>query len=202
MVDYIPIPEKYRKSPEVTTNIDFLDTITGISYKVFYLAGATSSAGNTYFLTTNSSISSDQENYQVIGNAADVDFDIEVGVGFTVAAEEAIVISSQKAPNGQTQAVTWKVRHVTSGAAETDLGTTIGDTITGGVADEWFIKTTKITLTEKRFNKGEKLRINFVTASGAGGLINFDPSGVRSQTSEVPNYNHDTRVLIPIKIDA
>ena len=58
-----------------------------------------------------------------------------------------------------------------------------------------------MTLTEKRFNKGEKLRLNFVTASGAGGYVNFDPSGIRSQTVEVPNYNHDTRVLIPIKTD-
>ena len=198
---YKPLQEQYRKSPDVLTTIDFLDTITGVAYKIFYLAGSTSSAGDAYFLTTDKTISSDFENFSVTGNAQDVDFDIDIGNGFTVAAEEAIIISAQRSENAVNQTVTWKIRHVTSGDSETDIGTTIGDTITGGVGDEHFKKTTKVTLTEKRFNKGEKLRLKFVTASGAGGIISFDPSGIQGQTGETPNFLFDTRVLIPIKLD-
>ena len=196
-----PVPVEFRKSPEVQKTIDFIDTITGIAYKTFYLAGSTSSAGDAYFLTTDNTISSDWENFSVTGNAQDIDFDIDIGNGLTVAAVAAIIISAQRSENAVNQTVTWKIRHVTSGDSETDIGTTIGDTITGGVGDEHFKKTTKVTLTEKRFNKGEKLRLNFVTASGAGGIISFDPSGIQGQTGETPNFVFDTRVLIPIKLD-
>lgn len=197
------LPVQFRKSSDSLTTVDYIDAITGVGYKKFYLCGGTNSTGNTYFLTTDSSIRTDSDNSVVTGNAQDVDFDISIGSsgGFTVAAADAIIVAAVGADNGQNQTVTWKVRHVDSAATETDLGTAVGATITGGAGTEQYIKTTRIALTRKRFSSGEKLRLNFVTSSGANCFVYYDPSGLNTQSVETPNYTLTTWVLIPIEVD-
>lgn len=198
MADILPINIPITSS-EVLQQIDFLDTITGIAYKKFYLLGITKAAGaNDYLLTTDSSIPSDEENYRITGNGTDTDFDIKVGKGFTVAAEDAILVLSRNSDTGSAQTLTYTIYHVNSGATETSIGTAVGDTINGGAGEEYKLKTQPITLTEKRFIKGDTLRLNITSSSGATDYYYFDPSGIQTQTAETPNYPHTSYILIPI----
>jgi len=156
------LPIKFRKSPEVNVTVDYFDSITGVGYKTFHCCGSTSAAGSQYFLTTDTNISTDEQNTDVAGGT-DTDFDIPVGIGFTVAAEDAIIVSAQHADNGNTHDVYWKIIHVDSGSTETVIGELSGAVITGGAGAEHFRKTTKISLTRKRFAKGDTLRLNAVS---------------------------------------
>lgn len=201
-MEYKPLSEQFRKSPDVQITADFFDTITGISYKKFYLFGGIQAAGAKFYgLTTDSTISSDEENFSVVGTNADIDFDIKIGKAFTVSAEDAIIVMSRNADTGDTQNITFKLRHVDSGAVETDIGTQIGDPISGGSGTEFFLKTCKMAITKKRFVKGDTMRFNVVTSSGNSDVFYFDPSGLQTNSAETPNYPHISYILVPIEVD-
>ena len=102
----------------------------------------------------------------------------------------------------QTQALTYTIRHVASGGAETSIGTGVADPIVGGAGATFFTKTQRIALSEKIFLKGETLRLNILhTGGNSAHRVFYDPSGTFA-TTETPVYAHDSFILIPIKLDA
>ena len=201
MPDYKPLPVLFRKSPEVQATIDFFDTITGIGYKKFYFTGTKDTTSSKFILTTDSTVHSDDENTQITGPNEDEDFDIEIGVGFTISAEDAICTASLFA-DGVILA-SFIIKHVTSGGTETTIGTVVHNSLSGSGSDKFFLKTAHIKLTEKRFSKGEKLRFTYISSAGtaANSKFHFDPSGISAQTTELPNYPHTSFILIPIRVD-
>ena len=203
MPDYKPLPILFRKSPDVVATIDFFDSISGVGYKKFFFAGTKDTTSSKYRLVTESTIHSDDENHFFQGASADVDFDIEIGGnGFTIAAEDAITVASFL---GDTVILaSYIIKHVTSGGTETTLGTILHNSFTGdGGPNKWILKSAHIKLTEKRFSRGEKLRVTYVSSSGssANSRFYYDPSGIWAQTDETPNYPHVSFVLIPIRVD-
>lgn len=186
---------------EVSFTVDYLDTIAGVGYKNFYLAGTTDSVGSKYLLTTDTSIVSDKQNYAVVGSGQDIDFDIDIQKSFKLATGTAYIVVSTSIPAGTNQILTYAIRHVSSGGVETDLATATGSTTVGAGGSQYFKKTTKMAMTGKAFKKGEKFRVNIVTnSSNANAAFYFDPSGTWTQTSESPNFSHRTFAIIPVEV--
>ena len=203
----MPLPIVFRSgSGNLTFNVDYYDYATGAGYKKFYLAGAGDSVGNKYFLTTDSGLNSDTQNYMA-GTGSDIDFDLTFNNPTVIAGAEATIsfMTLCSGNDGDTFSVAVTVYHVAVGGAETSIGTV---TITDADGDpaRKMKRTAKLTLTSKALAIGEKLRINLViTAAGTGAAtwkVYFDPAGTISHTAESGGtINSSASINIPFKID-
>ena len=192
---------KFTTTSDVIKTVDYIDTILGVGYKKFYIAGGADSGGKYFFLTTDATISSDKENFNILASLLDEDVDIAIGGDFTVAEAEAILQTNSRVVSGSSQTVTWTLRHVDSAGTETTVGTIVGETTNGQAGRTYFRKDTKMPTTRTKFKKGDTLRLNFTTVSGASDYLGFSPSGLFGQTTEAPNFTFSSYILIPIEVN-
>jgi len=193
------LPKEFPTEQQVQANYNYFDTVMGVGYVIFYPAIAYSDATTTTrFLTTDASYVSDSANFRVIASA-DIDFDATVEKPLRIAAQEAFINWRQSTGSGGSASVTWSIIHVDTNSVETVLGTVVGDT-TGASAVEK--KGVKVTLTEKTFRKGEKLRVSAnIVIGGGNGEVPFDPSGGKaSNDAEGRSVTSQAKIQIPIII--
>ncbi len=193
-----PVLTKYRKSAEVLSTYDFFESILGTAFIKFFLLGTKDSAGLKYHLTTDSSIGSHGENLRIVDGGINIDFDIPVELPFKILARDAIISMSSERISGADKTLTYTVFHVTSGGTETSLGSVITEDI---ALNKRGRRAMKISMTEKRFKKGEKLRLN-VTASAAMTAW-WDPVGRLSIVEQIggnATTNSQAVLLLPIEV--
>lgn len=192
-----PIP-----SSDLLPTVDYFTSFTGVGYVNLYMAGSTATGGDAYFLTTDSSIRSDESNYTIAGaTSLDVDFDLEIKKPFTLASGKAIMTSHIQVDSGDSHAFTYTLYHVDSGDNETQVGQTVGETKSGGAGAEHFYETVQISTSRKLFNKGEKFRLNITATLAAGSAIFFDPATSYPTTEGSITYSDASKVLIPVEVD-
>ncbi len=194
------IPVKYRRGGEsVLGTYDFFSTLGGTGYISIYLCGGMHQTDvKEYFLTLDNSISSDEDNYTLVGNQ-NVNFDLEVGKPFRVKEGTAIMGSANYNSAGESCQVTWTVYHVDADGNATSIGTAEGDAWTYASNSKACRKTVKISISEKSFKKGEKLRINVNQTAGSGSGIRFDPAG-RTVSGTIGSVSGDTFLRLPVDL--
>ena len=200
---YDPLKTGYRQSAPLIFNVDFFDFASGAGLKKFYLAGLKDSVGDKYILTDDSGLIADSANYRV-QDAADIDYDIAFSNPITIAASEATISYTVLASSavGRSHTVAWTVYHVAVGGAETSIGTVTDSTTQGTAGNSCARRTVKLSLTSKRINKGEKLRINAISTLSAAGtfLYYIDPSGLYTTGGGSQDTSRAT-VNIPFEVD-
>ena|SRR3990167_1294573 len=189
-----------------TFSFDWFDAVAGAGYKSFYAAGAKNSAGNIYFLTTNSTFKSDEGNFTVDGDSRDLDFDITFNQPITIAAADVFIqyglIMNGIDANNMTP--TFKIYHVTSGGTETELLSVVGPTTSDADPVRRETRLVKAAITSKVIKIGEKIRFNLTTSStnmGANCVFYYDPSGHLTFTDGTGGTgNSSLKIDIPFKI--
>ncbi len=199
----MPLDPKFTKfttASQVLATYDFFDTILGVSFLDFYcLRSFTAGSTNQNTLTTDESIPSDSANLRILG-ASDTDFDMEVIKPFTITDGDATITWMQVTGGGQSCFTVWTIYHVDSGGTPTSLGTVTGETQTAG-ATAYEKKSSRLTITGKRFLAGEKLRVKAVVTANANSGIYFDPSGGVTQTGTAGRtVNSTAKIRIPIDL--
>jgi len=197
------IPNTFQTvSENLVFNIDYFDYASGAGYKRFYFLGCDDSVGNKYVLTEDSSLASDNHNYQ-LSNGDDKDFDLTFQNPVIIEARDCYVqlATSCSGNDADTYSTVVTVYHVDASATETSLGTV---TITDADADptRYTIKTAKFALTRKAFKRGEKLRISIAQTSTASFKTFIDPAGTVTQTSASGgSWTSSSFISIPFKMD-
>ena len=170
------------------TNFDFYDASYGSGYKTFYLVISDNSAGDQFFLSTESLYSSYQKESMGTGSETD-DFDLLFNNPMTVKGE-AIFSWYQTQYHQSTGDVVITVYHV-RGVTETSIGTaTHSQLATSGGDISQAKQLLKVSLTTKQFAKGDKLRVEvaFTRAGANQGLIHTGAT-------------YPFKAMIPFKID-
>ena len=151
----VPVTFRDNRRERTLVTYDYFDSFSGVGFVKFWLLGTNDSAGKKYHLTTDKTIGSSSTNLRDLSGAINLDFDIDIDTPFKVAARDGIVTMVFVIP-GSGRVVTFSVIHVDSDDTETTIGTVSTETMgqaTGGR------RTCKMTMTEKLFKKGEKLRL-------------------------------------------
>ena len=198
-MDYKPIPILYRKSPPYILNVDFFDFTTKGGYKNFYFLGTKDNVGSKYTLTTDNTLIADTDNPILItGN--DINFDITFTTDVTIANAIATISYTTNTNGSTTQTIAWTVYHY-DGVTETSIGTVTG--VVTSNANAAFRKTLQVELTEKKFNKGDILRVNAVVTGSAWLRTFLDPAGTVSLTDANTggNINSSSQINIPFKVE-
>lgn len=194
------IPEIYRKSPEITLNVDYFDQLLGVGFLKIYLAGGKPTSGNTYYLTTNSSVISDKDNQATASGASfDLDFDMTINRSLKVVAVPGIFVSRFQ---GTTTAntITFTIKHVDGASVETTLATIVFNQ-QGSAGNYNKVKMSAYTPTAKTFIKGDKLRVTALqTGTNNDGYFTYDPSGFWTYSSEGIVNTAVNYFLLPVEI--
>ncbi len=200
-----PLPNQYRKATPLLFNVDYFDFVTNAGYKLFYLAESEDSASVKYFLTTDSTLVSDDA-FPIVGaNGTDVDFDITFNNTATLAAAPVTIsYTTFQSDPAHLITIAWTVYHVDKFNNETSLGTITDAGSTGGT-NAYRRRTVKFDITKKKLNVGEKLRVNAVVSSNAAlASANFyiDPSGHITQTGgRGGTITSSATVNLPFEVD-
>jgi len=207
------VPIVYRKNPPFQVSYDWTDSIANCGYIRFYGNCSALTGAKTLFLSKNSIDSSsyysttDQAIYtsSAAGDDIDKDFDITFTVPITVAAAECIVNFSRWEQDacGAAQCVV-TVYHVTAAGVETSIGTATTPSNNWG-SDQYLRECIKMTLTQKTFVAGEKLRLTInITNGGALGTMKLyhDSSGGLTLTDSIGRtIGTDITVDVPFVLD-
>ena len=195
MAPYIPVPSPYVLSPVALINYDFFDFASGTGYKTFY--GGSSKDSSTYFLT-NLQISSQRTFTRTQSGATsdtiqnDIDFDVKFNLardvlGDVIISVPTVVRNRRNTNHNYSTFVKVYVRHVTSGGAETDLGSQTGETYNEDISAEtrrFLNYSFKINIAAvKHFKIGESFRITVeqhgwgASQADADFCVGHDPNG-------------------------
>lgn len=202
------LPSIFRKSPGYNVGFEWTDVIASTGYIRFYPCAMELAGGITYFLSTKILESTPwykaSAHVPVQAGAAlmiDLDFDIEFRTTATVKGT-ALINASMGLTDEliQHQYITINIYHVRA-AAETLLGTaSTVDRDWGGGLPHYLRETLSVTLTEKQFAAGDKLRFNYQIwahddAGGSGHVRGyFDPA------QRVTTYTDGDGLPVPIDI--
>ena len=198
------LPVQYREGGgNFVFNVDYFDWAQGAGYKRYYFLGTKDSVGNKYALTTDNSLLADDANVRLTGTAS-TDFDLVFNNSVTVA--NALCTASytieMDGTNSDSFTVAITVYHY-DGSTETSLGTVTDTTTTDGDPAKRERRTVQFTLTEKKFSKGDTLRVTVDTTVNAGtsGQFYMDPAGSISFTgTSEQSINSSSEINIPFKI--
>lgn len=203
-----------RELTELTTtspilvNFDAFDFGTGFGYKKFYMLGTDDSSSVKYSLVTDSTLISDSTTaaWQVGGDTTDRDFDFTFNKPITIANADVTinyhVFMSSNASG--TFTVAWTIYHF-DGSTETSIGTVTDTTSSDGDPTVRYNRTVKVTLTRKRFAKGDTLRLNAIVTSNQGAGTHYffiDPSGqVTFTNSQGGTGTSSSSINVPFEVD-
>lgn len=207
------IPTNFQSVSPVLASYDWLDITSGTGYRRYYAVG---SGDNTLFLSSRSMTSStDYWSYTANFNSTtpaltiDLDFDITLNVPADIKGT-AYFNGLMRAWNnaGATSRFTVNVYHVNSGGTETLLGTAVGAN-----TNDYYRECLKISLTQKHFAIGEKLRLNVILHGWNTGLstgkvtVFYDPTSVVTKTdtsattSDTRTVGTDMYIDVPFRVN-
>lgn len=193
------LPRTFRNDRErIVASFDWTDLAGGVGYITYSAGAATTSAGTTYFLTRNNTES--QSNLINAGVTPVItDFDIEFKSPSRIGGDALLNFTHVAGAAGQS-IVTASIVHVTTGAAETVLGTATTPT---RAAAANYREMLKIAIGDTHFAIGEKLRLKIThTGSGNQATLYIDPSSGLSLTDSLTRtVGTDFSCDIPFRID-
>jgi hypothetical protein len=195
------VPTYFQSVSPVIGSYDWLDLTSGVGYRKYYAAASNTTGATTYFLATRIVDGPTLKWFSTITggiNAAvsiDIDFDVEMKIPAVVSgfAYTNFTYNHSAGGNAATRSIV-NIYHVTSGGTETLLGTTTGVDRPAG-APKYYRECIKVSLTDKHFATGEKLRLNIqiigdATAGDSTGLeLYYDPASLKTYT------DYDTRTI-------
>ena len=182
-------------STEAIATYDYFESFSGVAFVKFYLLGTNDSAGKKYHLTTDKTIGSSSSNMQDLSGAINLDFDIDIDTPFKVAPRDGIVTMTFVIP-GDGITVTFSVIHVDSADTETTIGTVVTEALNVGTGGR---RTCKMTMTEKLFKKGEKLRLNVLASAALE--AHWDPLGRNSIIEVVGGASATSEAILSLPIE-
>jgi len=170
----MPVPIVYRAADNVNASYDWLDVTSGVGYRRYFGVASDIAAGAEYFLTPES-VTSYEEGKSANGTASpaiDLDFDITFNKPAYVKGV-AVVNALFRSVSSASITPVVNIYHVTAVGTETLLGTAtmVNRSVTG-----YYKQTIRISLTEKQFIVGDRLRLNMQLniLNGNQGWIYFD----------------------------
>jgi hypothetical protein len=178
MADQLPINFVIPSEP-VLKSYDWYDLASAQAYKQFYFMGGGSSAGDTFFLTTNS-MRTDSDNFNLI--STDKDFDITFNQNLTIAEGTAFFRCACEETASGSFYVDVTIYHVDSSGTETSLGTARSRSVS--TAGQQLL--VSIAVTRKKFSVGEKLRVNLAMSSTSSCQIFLEESQAPSCFIYIP----------------
>lgn len=196
------LPKPFLSTRSAIASYSFEDFASGMSYVKFYVTQGYQTGAYTYFLTSNIGDAHNTTVSQTGAGSVEKNFDITFIRPAVIAAGDCVINYSVMSNNvaGVLSSVSVEVFHVAVDTTETSIGAQT----TGAAAGQNSLNRNliKIPLTETKFSKGEKLRIEVIlTVSGAGGEIGWyytdpteiDAAGVGKSTDFV--------VFVPFKVN-
>lgn len=202
----MPVPIVFRRGGEQNTTFDFYDVASGAGYKRFYCSVSNLTAGNAYYLTDQvnaSPVTYELVQAPVAWGFEEFNFDLEFNKTLTVKGDAIFKCITHNEEHTSSYVVV-TVYHVSTGAAETSLGTATSSTVsTADTVESTQYVNLKCALSLKTFNKGEKLRVEvkFYCLDIEGGFENdmaiyFNPLG-----TVVDGLDSSMTIDIPFRID-
>ena len=198
------IPQRFRKSSPSIASYDYLDYVSGAGYRTFYAVNGEDSTGVFGFLSPVVMDSAmpgvaplNDRRLQVATSAtATVNYDITFGTSATIAGGEVYVnYSTRGLASGSTGSAVFTLKRV-RGADSTTIATSTSPTISTGGSESYYRRGFKMTATETLLVDGDVLRLTvaLTSVSGAGIIINIDPSNLLGQVET------STSVVIPTSL--
>lgn len=214
-----PLPIVFRGAGASNALVDWVDLTAGAGYKRFYCCASKLNAGNSFYLSSqqvDAKPIEDGGTQSVSGwvQLTDTDYDITLNVPATIANANAFinVTSYMAPPAGETDQLYVKIiiKHY-DGSTETSLGSAQGVTHSLiGDNNGYYRDNILISLTEKRFARGDILRVTVElhtyrsSSTGSYGFKYYiDPNSSLTFTEKEDGrtIGSDLTVDIPFKVD-
>lgn len=199
------VPVVYRKASPIQVSYDWVDAMANVGYKRYYACAADKSGGDTFFLTTTSSIDSRPRYWNETANGAgtELNFDLAVFKRPVTLEGKAIFNCTCQFYSGSTMNVTLRLYHVDSGASETLIApiTTSGNISPG--ATLYYRLCIELDITKQAFKIGEKLRLAVVMTSTANHQrdIYHDPGTRTTVTADgIASTSTDMTLDVPFRL--
>jgi len=216
------IPNYFRRSASVSANYSWTDLIAGVGYRTYYLCGQSqwSAFGPYIFFVTPRPMDacSDDQTIAISGNTENADWttiiDKDCDLLFNMPAIiygtafvnlTAKIWSNSDASPGRAK-LTINFYHVSTTAAETLLGTFTVEQMSGPTTPSYWRHSIPISLPNKKFGIGEKLRLNIymegkISTGTISSKIFVDPTSRQTFTDVLSTtIGSDFKFDVPFKI--
>lgn len=190
----------------ISPSYDWFDFAAGAGYKRFYAAACDISGSTLYFLTSKQ-IDGDvtARSVTITNTNTELNFDITFNSPITIATSEAVINWTTQQSNGASVYAIFTFYHVDASSTETSIGTVTTSTRNAG-ADVNDRRLTKVSLTQKSFGVGEKLRLEvkfYTSGAGKNATIFYDPASRQTfaESATGATIGSDLTIDVPFRID-
>jgi len=182
-----------------SASYDYVDLANGLGYTPFYLGQSEDTTNGKEYLLTDSTLIKSSE-ISRLGYSEELNFDSS-GFNLSRTVKGTAYVSLVGGTNTANQSsVTVILYKVTVAAEEVPLSSSLVMThaATGGI---YYL--IQLPLTETIIKRGEKLRLSVTTTDPATGAaaIGIDPAGRTFNIDAAENYDSQSKILVPFRID-